>query len=95
MDEDMEIVEDDPSSETVDAGGSGSPSKDDPMDGSGPGERTKFQKESRFLKLLPYYKELQEETEEFLDKIIRNLTKAVLCQDFQVGGILYTKGLWT
>lgn len=92
-DESMEIVDDDLSSEATEM--STAASRDDFTDESAPEPRKRFQKESIFLKLLPYYDSLQVESDEMLDKIIRNISKAVLCKDFQVGGVLYTKGLWT
>ncbi|ODN05852.1 Proteasome activator complex subunit 4 [Orchesella cincta] len=91
IDEGMDVLDDDPSSELIEINGA-----DDPMDGSSSSVLPrKFQKESTFMKLLPYYEDLQGETDELLDKTIRNLTKVVLCHDFQVGGVLYTKCLWT
>jgi hypothetical protein len=58
-------------------------------------EVSRFQKENHLLKNLPYYKELQSETEEYLDKIITNLAKSILCNDFQLGVVIYTKSLKT
>lgn len=89
---DME-VDDDPSSDTLDV--AAATAGDDSMTGSGAFKGKRFQKESLFLKVLPYYESLQIETDEILEKTIKNLAKAVLCQDFQVGGVLYTKALWT
>lgn len=90
--DDMDIVDDDTSSDTLDVVNSNEPTV---ADQSTSGPRKKFQKEGAYVQLLPYYEELQDETEEMLDKTIRNLSKAVLCNDFQVGGVLYTKALWT
>ncbi|XP_035710341.1 proteasome activator complex subunit 4A isoform X3 [Folsomia candida] len=58
-------------------------------------ENNRFQKENHLLKNLPYYKELQAETEEYLDKIITNLVNTILSQDFQIGVTIYTKSLKT
>jgi hypothetical protein len=77
---------DDESSGTFDPNGS-----DEKMDTSIGVE--KYQKENPFMKHLPYYKELQIETEASLEKIIINLAKTVVCQDFQLGVVIYTKSL--
>lgn len=58
-------------------------------------EGVHFQKENHLLKNLPYYKELQDETEEYLDKIITNLARTILSHDFQLGVVIYTKSLKT
>lgn len=93
--EEMEIADDDPSSEALETGNSASKDEVTLNGGDTAQHGKRFQRESTFLKLLPYYESLKEETEGILDKTIRNLAKAVLCQDFQVGGVLYTKALWT
>ncbi len=58
-------------------------------------EESKFQKENHLLKNLPYYTELQIETEEYLEKIITNIAKTIICHDFQLGLVIYTKSLKT
>jgi len=87
----MDTLDGDDSSGTFDVCGNEESNANNRMDWDD--SENKFQKESIFLRHLPYYEELKEETEEYLDKMILNLAKTVLAQDFQLGVNIYTKTL--
>ena len=55
--------------------------------------KSKYQKENVFIHLLPYYNELEAETEELLDKTLVNLSKAIVGRNVLKGFSLYAKSV--